>query len=79
MTAIEKIKARINQLFKENNAIHITITLSHPRIYLSDTPVIISGVYPHVFRVEEFGVENPKSYTLQYTDLLTNSVSIKEL
>lgn len=79
MTEIERIKARIDTLFKENERIHITVTTSRPRIYLKDFPVVIKGVYPHVFRVEEIGVENPHCYTFQYTDLLTNDVKISEL
>lgn len=79
MTAIEKIKLKINNLFLKGDEIHITILLVRPRICLESTPVIIKGVYPHVFRVEETGVESPKSYTIQYTDLLTNNVKIDEL
>ncbi len=79
MTAIEKIKTGICKLYEKGEVIHITITLTHPRINLKEAPAEIKGVYPHVFRVEEHGVPNPKGYTLQYTDLLTNNVKISEL
>ncbi len=79
MTAIEKIKTRIKELYEQKCEVHITITLSHPRIYLNQAPVVITGVYPHVFRVEELNRETVKSHTLQYSDLLTSNVKIDEL
>ena len=79
MTAIEKIQKRIKELYEAKTEIHITITLSHPRIYLNNAPAVIKGVYPHVFRVELLNCENKNSHTLQYSDLLTSSVKIEEL
>ncbi len=79
MTAIEEIKERITALYNQRQRVHITINLSHPRINLNQTPVIITGVYPHVFRVEELYSEIKKSHTLQYNDLLTSNVRIDEL
>ncbi len=78
MTAMEKIKARVKELFLLGDKIHVTITLSHPRIHLNDAPCIIKGVYPHIFVVEQIGADIPSSYSLQYTDLLTECVKIKE-
>lgn len=79
MTAIEKIQIRIKELYESKTKIHITITLSHPRIYLNNAPAVITGVYPHVFRVEILNCENKNSHTLQYSDLLTSSVKIEEM
>ncbi len=79
MTAMERIKARVNELFLKGDEIHVSITLSHPRIHLDDATCVIKGVYPHIFMIEQVGVERPSNYSLQYTDLLTDCVKIKEL
>lgn len=79
MTAIERIKARVNELFLKGGEIHVSITLYHPRVYLNDAPFVIKGVYNHLFRIEEVGVSQPRIFTIQYTELLTEAVKIKEL
>lgn len=79
MTAMERIKARVNELFLEGNEIHVSIILSHPRIHLENAVCVIKGVYPHIFMIEQIDLERPVSYSLQYTDLLTECVKIKEL
>ncbi len=33
--------------------IHINISISNPKVTLNNVPVIIKGVYPHIFQIED--------------------------
>lgn len=79
MTSLEDIKKRIMRLYKTDPNIHINVELQRPRISLKDRPVVIKGVYPHIFQIEEQGIAFPKRYTLQYADVLLNHIEIMEL
>ncbi len=79
MSALDLIKSQIKALYETNPNIHINISLSHPRLSFTNDPVVIKGVYPHVFRIEETSSGVPKCHTLQYTDVLTGQVSIEEM
>lgn len=79
MSALDLIKSQIKALYETNPNIHINISLSHPRSSFTNDPVVIKGVYPHVFRIEETSSGVPKCHTLQYTDVLTGQVSIEEM
>lgn len=79
MTLMERIKARVKELYLRGDEIHVSITLSHPRIHLENAVCVIKGVYPHIFMIEQIDIERPVSYSLQYTDLLTECVKIEEL
>lgn len=77
---LESIKADIKRLFDENPNIHIDVALSHPRLELENDPVVIKGVYPNVFRIEENSSStSPKCHTLQYADVLIGRIRILEL
>ncbi|MBQ2973133.1 MAG: hypothetical protein IJE19_02150 [Clostridia bacterium] len=79
MSTLDLIKAQIKNLYENNPNIHINISLTHPRLHLTNDPVTIKGVYPHFFRIEETSSGVPKCHTLQYTDVLTGQVSIEEM
>lgn len=79
MTGLDLIRAKINALYKSAPDIHITAVLLNPKICFENAPAKITGVYPHIFRIEEHTGETPKSHTIQYTDILTNQVIIPEL
>lgn len=79
MTTLEIIKSRIQKLYNTNPNIHINVTLTNPRVNLSNQSVIIKGVYPNIFRIEETSGGQPKCHTLQYTDILTKHIVIEEL
>ncbi len=73
---LQSVKAMVELLYRTSPDIYVNVNVSHPRVVLDKVPVTITGVYPHVFRVVERGTSNPKSYTVQYTDLLTKQVTI---
>ncbi len=79
MSTLDLIKAQIRNLYETNPNIHISISLTHPRISFTNDPVTIKGVYSHVFRIEEMSSGVPKCHALQYTDILTGQVKIEEM
>ena len=79
MLSIEKIKKRIAELYKKNPNIHVNINMTSPRTNLSDYPVVITGVYPYIFQIEETYSGIPKRHFIQYNDVLANHFQIIEL
>lgn len=79
MTALDFIKNRVKTLYETNPNIHISLSMSRPRICVKNDSVKITGVYKNVFRIEEHSTGVPKSHTLQYTDILTKRVEIAEI
>lgn len=76
---LDIIKSKINNLYVKKSVIHINVTLTNPRVNLKNQTAIIKNVYPHIFQIEECNGDNPKCYTLQYTDVLTKQIDILEL
>ncbi len=79
MASLDTIKKQIEHLFKTNPTIHMDVFLSAPRLTLENAEVTIKGVYPHLFRIEEFSGGRLKSHTLQYSQIYTRQVIIHEL
>ena len=79
MTLLDIIKSKIQKLYKINPNIHINVSLTSPRVHLKNEPVVIKGVYPHIFQIEERTTGSPKSHTFQYTDVLQRNVEILEM
>lgn len=79
MMSVDEIKRRIRALYENAPNIHIDVNLTRPRVYLVNEPVVITGVYQHIFQIEERTDGVPKSHTLQYNDVLTNKIHILEL
>ena len=46
---------------------------------LSNVPVKITGVYRHIFQVEEDSSGQPKRHALQYADVLTHDIELLNL
>ena len=76
---IDSIKKGIKTLYETDPKIHVNISISHPKLNLQNDPVTIKGVYPNVFRIEEYSSGSPKCHTLQYTDVFTKQIEIVEL
>lgn len=53
--------------------------LRQPKLRLSNVPVKITGVYRHIFQVEEASPGQTKRHALQYTDVLTHSIELLDL
>jgi uncharacterized protein Veg len=78
MIRLAVIKDKITKLYKTNPNIHINVFKKRPSICLSNEPAIITGVYPHIFRIEEQSSGFSRCYTIQYTDVLTKCIEIVE-
>ncbi len=79
MTSLDAIRAEIKRLYETNPNIHMNVSMINPRVTLSNEPVIIKGVYPHIFQIEEHSGGTPKNYIIQYADVLTGHIEIAEL
>lgn len=77
MQNLESAKNLVTKLYKENQTVHMDVSLPKMRINLKDDEVKIVGVYPHIFQIEQTK-ENGKKYILQYSDILTKSIIIHE-
>ena len=60
MTSLNIIKSKIQRLYKTNPDIHINVAITSPKVNLKNEPVVIKGVYPHIFQIEERGSVLPK-------------------
>ena len=78
MNALETIRAKIKARYEENPNIHMNIALTSPRISLANQAVTLKGVYPHIFRIEEYSTGEPRCYSLQYNDVLCGQIEITE-
>ena len=79
MNSLDIIKTKIQKLYKSNPHIHINVAMTNPRVSLNNEPVVIKGVYPHIFQIEEKSSGSPKTHTLQYTEVLLHHIEIIEL
>lgn len=79
MDTVEYIKSGIKQLYENSPTIHISVKMSHPKVIVECTPVVISGVYKNIFQVEEIGKGHLARHTFQYGDVLIGQVVIEEL
>lgn len=50
---LEQIRQRISERYLSDPNIRINVSLRQPRLHLRDVPVKITGVYRHIFQVEE--------------------------
>lgn len=50
--------------------------IRQPKLHLRDVPVKITGVYRHIFQVEETSSGQPKHHALQYADVLTHDIEL---
>ena len=79
MNSIDIIKSKIKSLYETNPSIHVNVSLNTPKISFKNKPVLLIGVYPHVFRIEDRSGQRADQYTLQYVDILTKNIEIMEL
>ena len=76
---IQQIRQHILERYQTNPKIRINVSLARPKLHLSNIPVEITGVYAHIFQIEETSSGQAKRYTLQYTDVLTHNIEILDL
>jgi len=80
MNVLDIIKNEIRRLYTTHPDIHVNVTLKRPhRQTFYNLPVVIRGVYPHMFQVEYQDSGVTRSYMHQYTDIITKDIEILEL
>lgn len=50
---LQQIRQRISERYLSDPNIRINVSLRQPRLHLNNVPVKITGVYRHIFQVEE--------------------------
>ena len=76
---LEQIRRRISERYRSDPNIRINVSLRQPGLHLRDVPVKITGVYRHIFQIEEASSGPPKRHALQYTDVLTHDIELLDL
>ncbi|MBQ7849997.1 MAG: hypothetical protein IJ343_09770 [Clostridia bacterium] len=75
---IESVRERIRALYERAPHIRISMAAAHSRL-VQDSQVVIVGVYPHVFCVEEPVGGTLQRHTFQYADVITRRIVIEGL
>lgn len=78
MNEVRQIRRKIAERYRANPKIRVNVNLTHPKLQLRGAEAVITGVYSHLFQVEEVG-EEQKRHTLQYTDVLLHNVEIIDI
>lgn len=79
VSIIDQYKEQIKRLYENNTKIHMDVTLSYPRLTLTNEEAIITAVYRNLFQIEENKNGETNRHTISYTDLITKQVVIKEI
>ena len=79
MDSIGYIKDKIEDIYKKDPRVRVSIRLSRPKIVLSEIDAQITGVYKNIFQIEESSSGSPRRHTFQYSDVLIGQVVIDEL
>lgn len=78
MLTLNDIKKRVDELYKTNPNIHMNVDIKSPKVYVVGEPVTITGVYPHIFQIEENYSGMPRRHCIQYNELYTKNIEIVE-
>lgn len=76
---LEQIRRRISERYRSDPKIRINVSIAQPKLHLSNVPVKITGVYAHIFQIEENSSGQAKRHTLSYTDVLTHNIEILDI
>jgi len=76
---LQQIRQRILERYQSDPNIRINVSLRQPRLHLNNVPVKITGVYRHIFQVEEDSSGQSKRHALQYADVLTHDIELLDL
>ncbi len=79
MSPLETIREEIKRLYQTDPHDHQGVTQTTPKQRMGNTPATITGMYRHIFQIEEQTSGVPKRHSLQYTDVLTRNIVILEL
>ena len=76
---LQQIRQHISERYRSDPNIRINVSLRQPRLHLNNVPVKITGVYRHIFQVEEDSSGQPKRHALQYADVLTHDIELLDI
>ena len=76
---LQQIRQRISDRYRSDPNIRINVSLRQPRLHLNNVPVKITGVYRHIFQVEEDSSGQSKRHALQYADVLTHDIELLDI
>ena len=76
--SVEEIRGLILARFQHQPRVSISVQMPHSRLAQS-SQVVITGVYPHIFCVEERIGDAVQRHAFQYVDVLTRRVEIEGL
>ncbi len=82
ISSLKDIREKIQHLYQTHPDIHINIQVRYPRSprqTLTNIPVVIKGVFPNVFQIEDNSSGKPRIYLHQYNDIATKEIEILEL
>ncbi len=75
----ETIRSDIRALMETAPRIHMDVSISRPKLQLTDAEATIIGVYPHFFIIEESSTGRVRRHSLGYADVLIRRIIIREL
>lgn len=73
---IDAARAAVKELLKSGETVRLDLIMQRPRLELRCAAATIKGAYPHMFRVEVATDECVKTYSVQYSELVTGKVRI---
>lgn len=76
---LQQIRQRISERYRSDPNIRINVSLRQLRLHLNNVPVKITGVYRHIFQVEEDSSGQSKRHALQYADVLTHDIELLDI
>ena len=76
---LQQIRQRISERYRSDPNIRINVSIRQPRLHLNNVPVKITGVYRHIFQVEEDSSGQPKRHALQYANVLTHDIELLDI
>lgn len=82
LSSLTDIRNKVQFLYRTHPNVHVNVHVRHPRMprqTLTDLPVVIKGVFPNVFQIEDTSTGIPKLYMHQYNEIATKEIEIIEL
>ena len=79
--SLADIRAKIQHLYEVSPNIHVNVRERHPRTtrkIITNIPVVIKGVFPNVFQIEDSSSGKPRLYLHQYNEIVTKEIEIIE-
>lgn len=76
---LQQIRQHISERYRSDPNIRINVSLRQPRLHLNNVPVKITGVYRHIFQVEEDSSGQSKRHAPQYADVLTHDIELLDI